>query len=112
MKPKGEIGPPKYAMLYVILFIVALALLFHFVPLFAKISIRWLFVGISLSGLALIIWYGVGAFFHNKIKRIIITLCIIALSIFIYTEFRKPPTTVYMKEDVLYIKPRIDITKQ
>jgi hypothetical protein len=68
-------------------------------------------MGLIMICLALtyLVYSFLGVFIHdNKKKRIIITLIVamIGLAIYFYAENRH---TIYMKEDVLYIKPKAEV---
>ena len=61
--------------------------------------------------LAYLVYCFLGAFIYdNKKKRLIIILivAILGLTIYFYSENKH---TVYMKEDVLYIKPSVDTSR-
>ena len=60
----------------------------------------------SLSTVVLLIWYFVCMFTQKKIKRICIVVIIVIFGVFLYIQSR--PKVVHMKEDVLYVKPRIE----
>lgn len=60
---------------------------------------------------AYLIYSFLGIFIHdNKKKRVIITIAITLLSLAIYL-YEDNKHTIYMKEDVLYIKPKVDTSK-
>jgi hypothetical protein len=60
-------------------------------------------------GLIAIVYSFLGIFMYDKKKRIIVTIVIALLGLSIYF-YETNKHTVYMKEDVLYIKPK-DNTK-
>jgi apolipoprotein N-acyltransferase len=78
-----------------------------------QIAIRWGAAFISFSAVACIFYAFIGIFplFKKSTLKLILTACFIIICIFIYHEFNKP-TTVRMKEDVMYILPKSDTTNK
>ena len=73
--------------------------------LILRIVIRWFLVLLSCSAVVCLFWSFAGAFVKKKSIRIALVGILMFISIGAYVLNHRTPSTVRMKENVLYIKP-------
>jgi phosphoglycerol transferase MdoB-like AlkP superfamily enzyme len=73
------------------------------------IFINYLMRFIGFVAVVLMIWFFTGAVIKKKLRRVVMTLLMVALCIFGYYMNHRKPNVVVMREDVLYITPKNDI---
>lgn len=77
-----------------------------------RIIARYGLVLLSFTGVSIIFYAFAGIFTKKRILKLILTICLFAMCIFVRYEIRNTHRPVRMKEDVLYILPpqQIDTT--
>jgi len=90
----------------ILLVIITILMLHSFL---LRIFVRWGAAFIQFLAVACIFYAFIGIFpsFKKPIVKLVLTTCLVSLSIFAYYEFNKPKV-VRMKEDVMYILPKSD----
>jgi hypothetical protein len=72
---------------------------------FILIALRWVGVALLTTSVLCAFWALTGAFSKNVLKRVVILLVLVTFCCGIYAITHRHPSTIRMKEDVLYIKP-------
>ena len=70
-----------------------------------RIVVRWFLVALSVTCVTIVFYQFVSCFSKKKWCRIALVGILLAVSIGAYVLNHRTPKVVYMKEDVLYIKP-------